>query len=232
MTNLEQREIAMLRSVKQYMQDHILVPANPAAEAEATAVSNAITETEAMAENQATGTGTASGAVDQRLVLVDDLLDDMRSLSKAAKVLDKSIHPEVAIRRKGTPIMAAGISSFQDLMTRANVFHATLEPIEAEFIALGASATVAADLQAKITAVLGMWNLKLSGVDLQIGGTAGIAAVVRAALKRVRKLDAILCQIHRTNPVALAQWKAARRVERASQAAPAPEAPVDAGSGI
>jgi hypothetical protein len=228
MTNLEQRKLAMLRRVKQYMQDNILAPANPAAEAESTAVSNAITEAEAMAENQASGSGTKSGAVDQRFVLVDDLMGYMRSLSKAAKVLDKSIHPEVA-----TKMQMSGIASYQDLITRANVFHATLEPIEAEFVALGASATVAADLQAKITAVQGLWNLKLSGLDLQIGGTAGIAVVVRAALKRVRKLDAILCQIHRTNPVALAQWKAAQRVERdpVTETEPEPVTPPTEGSG-
>src|SRR5688572_13870167 len=98
MTNREKREVAMLRRVKQYMEDHLLVPPNPAAAAESTAVSGAIADVEAMAENQASGNGTASGAVDQRLVLVDDLVNLMRSLSKAAKVLDKNIHPDVPRR--------------------------------------------------------------------------------------------------------------------------------------
>ena len=169
MNNYNEREAAKLRRVKQYMQDNILVPANPAAAVEATAVSNAITTIEAMAENHAAGSGTKSGAVDQRLEVVDQLLNLMRSLSKAAKVLDKSIHPDVA-----TKMRMGDVSSFEGFLTKANVFHSTLEPIEAEFVALGASATVAADLQALITALQGAGDLKLTGLDLQIGGTAGL----------------------------------------------------------
>ena len=218
MNDRNRRELAMMRRVVKHMQDNALVPPNPAAQTEQTAISDAVTETEAQALNQESGKATASGAVDQRLVAVGDLLDLMRSLSKAAKVLDPAIHPDVATKMK-----TSGIDNLEELVTRANVFHSTLEPIEAEFIAMGASATVAADLRALITAVEAMRGLKLTGLDLQIGGTAGIAAAVRAGLKRVRKLDAIMSQIHRANPVALAQWKAARRVERAPKAAPAPE---------
>ena len=44
-------------------------------------------------------------------------------------------------------------------------------------------------------------------------------------MKRVRKLDAILSQIYRTNPVLLAQWKAACRVHRASVTTTEPRHP-------
>ena len=211
MEDYSDRELAKLRRVKQFGDDHPLVPANPLAAAEYTGVSNAITNVEAMAEAQASGNGTKSDAVDQRLQVMDDLLDLMRSLSKAAKVLDRTLHPGVA-----TKMRMDRFSSFDVLKVKANLFHSTLQPIEAEFVALGASATVAADLQALITALEGAGNLKLSGLDTQVGGTVGIKFAIREGLKRVRKLDAILSQLYRTNPVLLAQWKTARHTERAS----------------
>src|SRR5688572_8617844 len=212
MNDYIRREIAKLRRVRQFGEDHPY--ANAEATAEYTAIGMAITNLETMEENQVSGGGTVSGAVDQRLAVVDDLLKLMSSLAKVAKVLDAVTHPDVA-----TKMRMRDIKSFEQLLTRANVFHSTLQPIEAEFIALGASATVAADLQAKITALQGAGNLKRTGLDTQIGGTAGLKFGVRAALKRVRKLDAILCQAYLRDGVLLAQWKAASRTERAPKAA-------------
>lgn len=217
MNNYEMREIAKVRRVKQHILDHPITPAIPALTAESTAVSTSLTQIDALAESQAGGFGAVTGAVDHRLMVVDNLLNLMRSLSKAAKVLDKDDHPDVAAKmRIGQNV------SFEKLLVKANLFHSTLQPIEAEFIALGASATVAADLQALITAAQGAWDQKLTGLDTQIGGTAGLKQGMKAALKRVRKLDAILSQLYRANPVLLAQWKAARRTERASQPAENP----------
>jgi hypothetical protein len=224
MNDYIRREIAKLRRVVQFGEDHPPVPANPAATAEYTGISTTLTNLDALKENQESGQGTVSGAVDQRLAAADDLLKLMSSLAKAAKVLDAATHPDVATRMR-----MGGITSFEQLLTRANVFHSTLQPIEAEFIALGASATVAEDLQAKITAFKGAGDLKLSGLDTRIGGTQGLKLTVREALKRVRKLDAILCQLYLRDGVLLAQWKAASRTERAPQSAE-PEA--GNGSGI
>ena len=59
------RKFAKMRRVKQFGVDHPLTPANPAAAAEYTAVSNAIAEVEAMAEIELeldrTGKGDRSG---------------------------------------------------------------------------------------------------------------------------------------------------------------------------
>ena len=208
MNNQLLRDAAKLRRVKQFGDDHPNAPANPAAEAEYTAIGNAITQFEEMAEAKDEGSATFTGAVRQRLTVVDQMLNLMSSLAKAAKVLDAATHPGVAAKMR-----MSGINNFEELVARANLFHSTLQPIEAEFIAMGASATVAADLQALITAVQGAWDQKLTGLDTQIGGTADLKQVVKAALKRVRKLDAILCQLYRKDPVLLAQWKAARRTE-------------------
>jgi hypothetical protein len=229
MNDYTRREMAKLRRVKQFGAENPLVPAIAEATTEYTAIDNSITYLETLAEKQESGAGTVSGAVDQRLVVVDDLLKLMSSLAKVAKVLDAATHPDVA-----TKMRMRGINSFEELLTRANVFHSTLEPIEAEFIALGAAATVAADLQAKITALQSAGNLKNSGLDTQIGGTAGLKFGIRAALKHVRKLDAILCQAYLNNGVLLAQWKAASRTERAPVTAvqPAGTPGGDSGSGI
>ena len=227
MDNYIQRELAKMRRSKQHILDNPITPAMPVLTTEATALTTSITDIEGLAESQAAGFGTVSGAVDQRLAVVDDLLALMRSLSKAAKVLDKDAHPDVAAKMR-----MGRYGGFEKLLVQANLFHSTLQPIEAEFIALGASATVAADLQALITAVEGVGNLKLTGLDTQIGGTTGLKLAVRKGLKHVRKIDAILCQVYRNDPVMLAQWKAASRTERAPKAADQPvETPGGGGSG-
>lgn len=100
--------------------------------------------------------------------------------------------PHWVLRRRSSPPQEAQRILRSPSLNRARLFHSTLLPIEAEFIALGASATVAADLQTKINAVQGAWDLKLTGVDIQIGGTRGLKVAVHEGLKHVRKLDAIL----------------------------------------
>ena len=218
MNDVIRREKNRALRVTQFGEDHPLEPENPAAEAEYVAINAGVTQLDDLGESQEIGKGTASGAVDQRHLVVDNMLSLMRSLSKAAKVLDKAVYPDVAAK-----MQMSGINNIQQLMTRANVFHATLQPIAAQFIALGASATVAADLEAMITATQAAIDLKLTGRDMRIGGTTGLEVAVRALRKRVRKLDAILSQVYRTNPVLLAQWKAASRVERAPVTATEPE---------
>lgn len=219
------RELAKMRRVVLFGEEHPLDPENPAATTEYVGVANAIFRIESFGEDQAAGKGTVSGAVSQRLVYVDDLLSLMSSLAKAANVLDASTHPDVASKMR-----MGGIKNFEQLITRAKLFRSTLQSIEAEFITLGASPTVAADLQGKINKVQGAWDLKLSGRDLHIGGTAGLMVAVREGLKHVRKLDAILCQIYRTDAVLLSQWKAARRTERAHKVAGQPTETSDTGN--
>ena len=69
----------MMKRIKQFVVDHALTPPNAAATAEATAIDTAIVDIEARAEAQASGTGTISGAVDQRLLVVEELLNLMGS---------------------------------------------------------------------------------------------------------------------------------------------------------
>ncbi len=217
MNDYTRRELAKMRRSKQHILDNPITPAIPVLTTEAAGLTASITEIEGLAQSQADGFGTVSGAVEQRLAAVDNLLSLMRSLSKASKVLDQETHPDVAAKMR-----MGDAKSFEELLVQANLFHSTLQPIEAEFIALGASATVAADLQALITAVEAVGNLKLTGLDTQIGGTTGLILAVRKGLKHVRRLDAIMCQVYRGNPVMLARWKAACRVERAPKPAEDP----------
>ena len=225
MNDYVRREFAKMRRVVLFGEEHPLDAENPAAATEYEGVARAVSQIARFGEDQISGKGMVSGAVTQRLLYVDDLLSLMSSLAKVAKVLDTAAYPDVAAKMR-----MGGIKNFEQLITRAKLFRSTLEPIEEEFITLGASPTVAADLQAKIIRVQGAWDLKLSGRDLHIGGTAGLAAAVREGLKHVRKLDAILCQIYRADPVLLAQWNAARRTERPQKAAQQPPEMADAGT--
>jgi hypothetical protein len=143
-------------------------------------------------------------------------------------VLDPVTHPGLAAEMR----LNRATSSYAALVTRARAFHSALVPVKADFVAYGFAETVDADLLAMITAIEAAAGRKNDGKAIHIGGTAGLAAICKAGVAIVRKLDAILSNIYQPDPVKLAGWKAARRVERGPRPAeeePAP-APGDGGS--
>jgi hypothetical protein len=144
------RRLNAMKRVKQYVLDHVIVPAIPALTAESTALSAVITALDAASVAQDGGTGGVTGAVDERLAVAAELRSLMSSLAKAAKRLDKETYPDVA-----TKMRMSGAGSFAQLNTRALLFKETLAPIKQKFVDLGASADVDEELDDLITALNG-----------------------------------------------------------------------------
>ena len=165
--------------------------------------------------------GTVHGAVVDRKQLKKDRVSFLVGLGETARALDPVAHPGLAAEMR----LGRGAGSYAALLSRARAMHTALVPAKAAFVAYGATATVDADLQALINALEAATQRKNNGRAIHIGGGAGIAALCKTGTAIVRKLDAILSRVYKTDPVKFAAWKAARRVQRNPVSAEAPAAP-------
>src|SRR5687768_1960232 len=137
-----------LKGVKQFGEDHALVPANAVATAAFTVVSNAITLIEELDASRLNGSSTSRGASEEKQLLRNLLRSQVSDLSRISKTLDKAVYPDVASQLK---MGQAG--SYAALITLANNAVAVATPIKQVFIDRGAPATVMEDLQASIDAL-------------------------------------------------------------------------------
>jgi hypothetical protein len=177
--------------------------------------------------------GTVHGAVVDRKQLKKDLVSFLVGLGETARALDPVAHPGLAAEMR----LGRATNSYAALLSRARAMHIALVAAKAAFVAYGATATVDADLLALINALEAATQRKNNGKAIHIGGRAGIAALCKVGVVIVRKLDAILSRVYKTDPVKLAAWKAARRVQRNPVPAQEPAAPAQppadgSGSGI
>lgn len=222
------RKLTRMKRVFQFCKDLQLDPTHPAVIAESNALGTCIAELETAAVNQAGGTGSITGAVDHRLMVVKDLHRLMASLAKTAKRLDRNTYPEIA----GKMRMRGATDSFPKLLTRALLFKETLSPIKAAFIALGAPADVEGEIDTLITAFQAAGTRKIASVGTQIGGTLSIEAKAREGIGHIQQLDAIFTQLFRKDPVMLAQWNIVKRATPYPTAATTPDPVSSIGSTI
>ena len=89
-----------------------------------------------------------------------------------------------------------------------------MTPIKAVFIARGAPATVIEDLQASIDALQAATGRRLGGRGKRIGSNADLRAALRVGRVHVAVLDGIMRIALKNSPGLLAEWKAAKRIQR------------------
>jgi len=88
------------------------------------------------------------------------------------------------------------------------------------FTALGKMPADAAALTAVLDDFEAADAAQAEGQQDTVGATAGIAQKIDEGMKAEIKLDAIMNNVYRDNPVKLAQWRTARHVKRANQPPP------------
>ena len=167
--------------------------------------------------------GTAHGAVLDRKAVKKELVSFLKGLGETARALDSATHPGLAAEMR----LGRAAYSYVALIARARASHTALVPAKQAFVDYGSPATVDADLLALITALEAATSRKNDGRAGHIGSSAGLVALCKKAVVIVRKLDAIFSKVYAADPVKLAAWKAARRVQRnpapaAQEPAPAP----------
>ncbi len=198
-----------LKGVKKFGEDHPLTPANAVATAAFTGVSTAITTIEALDASRLNGSSTSRGASEEKQFLRKLLRTQVSDLSRISKTLDKAVYPDVASQLKiGRP------GTYAAIITLGLNAVTVVTPIKAVFIARGVAATVVEDLQASIEALQAAIDRRLGGKGNRIGSNADLQAAIRAGREHVAVLDGIMSIALKNSPGLLAEWRAAKRVQR------------------
>jgi hypothetical protein len=198
-----------LKGVKKFCEDHPLPTANAVATAAFTGVSNSITLIEVLDASRLNGSSTSRGASQEKQLLRDVLRSQVSDLSRISKTLDKSVYPDVA-----SQLLVGHPSSYAALITLANNAVTVITPIKQVFIDRGAPVGVIEDLQASIDALQAAVDRRLGGRGKRIGSNADLQAAIRAGRVHVAVLDGIMSITLKSTPGLLAEWKAAKRVQR------------------
>jgi hypothetical protein len=216
----------MLKRIKRFILDHPIDPPSPIITALALDVDNAIVGVDDSAATQIAGGGEVSGGVRTKQAVADDLREYLKDVARVGRTLEEETHPGVAAKfvlpsRRSYAVLLAG--------ARAMIEEATA--VQAELTARGLSATFLAELTARTEALENGAGAKIGGMQEQVGGTAALTYRASQGIKAARKLDAFFRAHYRNDPVTLAVWKHARRIEVANAPSPAVETPPPSGEG-
>ncbi len=115
--------------------------------------------------------------------------------------------------------------SYSQVLTSARAFLADATPLAASFIEYELPAGFLTDLAADIAAFEAAKDDQGAGLTNRVGATRSVAEAIMAGIAALRKLDPLLRNKYRNDPVRLAEWFSASRVEcTAAKATPAPAA--------
>jgi hypothetical protein len=223
LTNYENRRQSSFHRSLDHLAENALTPPVTKVTTLTADLTTTATTIDTLAAEQSIAFGTVHGAVVDRKRLKEDLIDFLKGLGDIARTLDPAEHPGIAAEMR----LGNARDSYSALLARARGVHTVLVDAKAAFVEYGAPASVDTDLQALIDALAAASERKNEGKATHIGGGAGIAALCKSGVATLRKLDAILSRIYKDDPVKLASWKAARRMERA----PKTVTPADPGDG-
>ena len=226
MTDTERYVVDAFKRSHQYITINPLTPANPIAVAAATVLGTSITSIETLDGGRLNGNSTWRSAAEESRLLKMDLRGKVSDLSRVAKTLDKTAHPDVAAQLKmGRP------ASYADVIALAINAVAVVTPIKAVFIERGAPATVVEDLQDAIDALNAALGRSSGGRGTRIGKIVELKNAIREGRAQLRIFDSILSYALKPTPGLLAEWKAAKRVFRRRPADQPVETPGGGGSG-
>lgn len=168
-----------------------------------------ITTAETLDGGRLNGNSTWRSAAEEGRLLKKDLRSKVSDLSRVAKTLDKTAHPDVATQLKmGRP------TSYADVIALAINTVAVVTPIKEAFIERGAPATVVEDLQDALDALQAAIGRSSGGRGTRIGKIVELKNAIRQGREQLRILDGILSYALKSSPGLLAEWKAAKRVFR------------------
>ena len=218
-----------MKSVRQFVLDHPIIPANAAVTTTATALGTSISTIETLDGGWDQGKGTFHGAVEERQFAKAQLRQALGALSLVSKSLDKALYPDVAAQLK----MGNHRKGYAGTMAFGRAAVEVVEPIKQVFIDHGSTATVVEDLEVLIAALDVAGNRKVTGFSSRVGKTAALVAEARVGMSHVLKLDGIFSQLYKNNVELFTAWKAAKRQEQDlpnEEETPAPPPPPGSGS--
>ena len=224
MKRYDQLSAEMLARVGQYFTDHPVTPANVDVTALVTEVNTLRAESQSLGGTQMFGRGGfRSGAV-ERQVLGKDLRTFLADMSATARGLERQ-RPGIAEQFR----LGLQSKSYATLIAAAQGFLDALVPAEVKalFVARLFPADLDVQLTAKIAALAAATGRKLTGLQAQKEGSAGLTDLSRRITATMKELRPLMVRHLRDNdPNLLEVWKAAaRRYRRRGSTAPTVPAP-------
>ena len=220
MNRIDQLTEDMLARVLQFKDDHPLPVAITRGATLYTEVASHLTTYTGLSGTQAFGTGGYRAGARQRQLLVQELrtvLVDMAATARGLEPQNPGISEQFRLGRS--------TDSHQNLLAKANAFLTAVEPaaVKQLFTDRAFPADFDVQLTAKMTALAAAVGRKASGLQDQRQGTVGMDVLRRRVTETMRELRALMTKYLRdADPELLPVWKAAARIYRGSQVAPAP----------
>jgi hypothetical protein len=160
--------------------------------------------------------GEAAEATVQKAVLTQAVRRKMVAYAKTARAIaiDKAGFDElfkVPDSNNLNQLIATGRQFVEEAIANAT-----------DFTALGKMPADATALTDDLDDLEAADAAQAEGQQDTVGATAGIADKIDQGMKAEIKLDAIMTNVYRDNPVKMAQWRTARHVRRTNQSPPTP----------
>lgn len=209
MKDTETRRLDMFIRVRQFGATHTgSFPANTRGSEVIAALNTVITKLEGHATTQESGKRAALEGTAVKAVARAALREDMEAISRTARAMalttpgldDKFRLP----RNVGD----------QAWLAAARSFAADAEPLKAEFIRRGLPADFLEDLDADIEAFEQSIDSRAQKTGTRVAATVAIDEAIERGMNAVRELDAIVQNVFRDDPAALAEWTSASHTER------------------
>jgi hypothetical protein len=175
-------------------------------------------EATAGAAGQESGGGAMRAGTRSKAELFDELYEDLRAINRTAKAIAVD-EPglEQKFRMPRSP-------SYPLTLATARAFLADATPLSAKFIEYEMPADFLADLAADIAAFDEAEDDQDAGLTSRVGATRSVAEAIMAGMGALRRLDPLMRNKYRNDPVKLAEWFTASRVERVASKKKAPPA--------
>jgi hypothetical protein len=180
-----------------------------------------VTELDGLGEVQSSASGAARAGTQAKKVARKSLVQKLRAVRDTSKAMETE-KPGVSDNFK-----LPTTNGDEALINAARAFVTTASPFKADFLLREMPANFLDDLGAAIDQFESASNTQNLSKGNRVGVTAGIKSALSRANRLKKELNPIVRNKYRNDPVMLAAWKSASRVEHPPQRAqpPAPPTP-------
>jgi hypothetical protein len=211
MDNRNIRVLEMLIRVRQFGASHAdEFPTGSRGAELFTLVNAAITNIEAHSTSQDSGRRASQERTTLKKIALAGLRENLEALSRTARAMALST-PGLADKFR-----MPRSNGEQASLTAARSFAADAEPLKAEFIRRGLPASFLEDLSAGRDALEELVNSKAQKTGARVAARVAVSEAADDGRNAVRELDAIVRNVFRNEPAALAEWESASHTGRSS----------------
>jgi hypothetical protein len=214
MTNNQTRRLATLGSIVAFGAQN---PADFAAGTKAADLLGQIHAAETDATSGATGQESHGASMRAgtrtKTELYDELYEDLRAINRTARAIAADMPGlEEKFRMPRAP-------SYAQVLATARAFLADATGLAASFIEYELPANFLIDLAADIAAFEAAEDDQSTGLTNRVGATRSVEQAIMEGTAALRKLDPLMRNKYRNQPVKLAEWFSTSHVERAARKA-------------